>query len=264
MAAGKTTLSVGEKEKYEDSEMSIHNLFDEEVFRYFVKPGAVTEIRALGLHGTSQLWGGDFARGIVAGYFDDFLKFLQAAQALGKLKHGGIYFTLQQIDPRLIARAFNRLGVLKETTSDRDVISYQWFPIDLDPVRPAGIPSSDSELAAALKLRDTIADEIQSEYKFSISPVRAVSGNGGHLLYPISPELPAQKYTEVIRKMIQEISEKYSTPDVSIDSTVFNPARIWKLYGTTARKGDAVPAGPGREARPHREAFIDLIPLGVR
>jgi hypothetical protein len=238
-------------------------LFEKKVFEYFVKAGEVTEIRAF-ISGKNPAWGNEFSKGIVSGYFDDHSAFCVAAKAVDSLKHAGIYFTLQVIDRRLIARAFNRLGVLKETTSDRDVIFYRWLPIDLDPVRPAGIPSSDTELAAAIKLRDEIADPIQEKYKFPLSPIKAVSGNGGHLLYPIVPELPAQKYADTIKKIIQEISAKYSTPAVSIDSKVFNPARIWKLYATTARKGDAIPAGPGREARPYRLSFIDSVPLGVR
>ena len=51
---------------------------------------------------------------------------------------------------------------------------------------------------------------------------------------------------------------------MNIDTTVFNPARIWKLYGTTARKGDPVPAGPSREARPHRMAYIDSEIDGIK
>ena len=34
------------------------------------------------------------------------------------------------------------------------------------------------------------------------------------------------------------------------DATVYNPARVWKLYGTTAKKGDPT------EDRPHRKAQI--------
>jgi len=30
---------------------------------------------------------------------------------------------------------------------------------------------------------------------------------------------------------------------------VFNPARIWKLYGTVSRKGDSIPERPHRLAR---------------
>ena len=46
---------------------------------------------------------------------------------------------------------------------------------------------------------------------------------------------------------------------MNIDTAVFNPGRIWKAYGTTARKGDSIPAGPHREARPHRMAYLDSI-----
>ena len=98
----------------------------------------------------------------------------------------------------------------------------------------------------------------------SRSPIRAISGNGGHLLYPLIPERPAAKYAPAIKAILEQISEEFSTPAVNIDTKVFNPARIWKLYGTTAKKGDALPAGPNREARPHRMTGIDLIPLGVR
>ncbi len=49
---------------------------------------------------------------------------------------------------------------------------------------------------------------------------------------------------------------------VSIDTTVGNAARIWKLYGTTARKGDEV----YRLGRVHRtsrilkKGFTECIP----
>lgn len=46
------------------------------------------------------------------------------------------------------------------------------------------------------------------------------------------------------------------------DQTVFNPARLWKLYGTTARKGDDLPERPHRLARllhvPESETFLPV------
>ena len=41
---------------------------------------------------------------------------------------------------------------------------------------------------------------------------------------------------------------------VHLDSSVFNPARIWKFYGTLAAKGDSIPS------RPHRVSRILEIP----
>jgi hypothetical protein len=235
------------------------SLLEPDVFELFLKPGEVVEVRALGLVGTSPLWGRAFTRGVVAGYFDDHNAFCNAVKALDKLRHGGIYFTIQVIDPRLIGRAFNRLSVPKNLTSDQDVVSYRWLPIDLDPVRPAGISSSDVELQAAIQLRDQIAGEISSEYDLP-APINAVSGNGAHLLYPL-PDLPAKKYQPAIRNMLEKISGDLSTAKVKIDSKVFNPSRIWKLYGTKTCKGDPVASGPHREARPYRPSYIDHIPM---
>jgi hypothetical protein len=238
------------------------SLMDRAIFEQFVKPGEVTEIRAF-VSGKHPAWRNAFSRGVVAGYFDSHEPFCQAVKALDPLDHDGIYFTLQVIDRRLLARSFNRLSVLRATTSDRDVMSYRWLPIDLDPVRPAGISSSDSELKAALTLRDQIALEIQTRYGFASEPVRAMSGNGAHLLYRFDLERSAARYAPAIKELLDQISSEYSTPEVKIDREVSNPARIWKLYGTTAKKGDAVPAGPNREARPHRKAWIESVPWEV-
>jgi hypothetical protein len=237
--------------------MTQFTLMDRPVYDLLKKPGDVTELRILGVSGNSPAWIG-FAKGTVTGLFDNHADLCAALAAINKVRYGGVYFTPQVIDPRLIGRAFNRLVAAQKTTSDPDVLSYRFLLIDLDPVRPSGISSSDSELDAALKLRNEVASPIASDYRLP-EPIRAVSGNGGHLLYPL-PDVPAAKYAPHIKRMLEEISERYSTGQVLIDTQVFNPARIWKAYGTFARKGDAVPQGPFREARPHRLAYIDYLP----
>ena len=45
--------------------------------------------------------------------------------------------------------------------------------------------------------------------------------------------------------------------DVDIDLTVYNPARICKLYGTMARKGDST------VDRPHRRSCILETPASL-
>lgn len=238
------TTKDGENIAYEDHRCK--TLFDPEVFRLFVHPGEIVEVRIMGARKGQ----------VISGYFDDHAKFCQAVQAADRQQHHGIYFTAQVIDPRLIARAYNRVQQSDLTTSDKDVLAYRRLLIDLDPVRPSGISSSDSELEAALELRDPVADWVMEEYGFA-APMRAMSGNGWHLLFPL-PDWPANaRNKDLIKKFLEYISSRFSTPAVKIDTTVFNPARIWKLYGTTARKGDPVPAGPRREARPHRMAYIE-------
>lgn len=232
-------------------------LFDLATFRKFVKPGEVVEVRIPKVSGKHPAWGNEWARGTVSGYFDDHGAFCKAVEMAEKTKHGGIYFTLQIIDPRLIGRAFNRLRATDLTTSDNNVRAYRWLPIDIDPKRPAGVSSSDSELSKALDARDRIAEWIEAEYQFG-NPLRAMSGNGGHLLYEFEEPLPATDESKaLVHGILEALAEEFNTDDYSVDRTVFNPARIWKLYGTTARKGDEIPEGPYREARPWRMAYIE-------
>jgi len=231
-------------------------LFDPEVFSIFVKPGEVVEVRILKALGKSEAWGNEYARGTVSGYFDDHEAFCRAVKETDKASHGGIYFTLQGIDSRLIARSFNRLKPSDLMTSDNNVRFYRWLPVDVDPERPAGISSSARELKAALELRDIVAEWIIKEMSFP-QPIRAMSGNGGHLLFRL-PNLPVNDENKAfIKNTLEGLADRFNTGTVHIDTTTHNPARIWKLYGTTARKGDPVPEGPGREARPHRAAYID-------
>jgi hypothetical protein len=229
-------------------------LFDPSVFQIFVKTGEIVEVRIPKARGKSPAWGGEWARGTVSGYFDDHAAFCDAVKEADKGAHDGIYFTLQPIDPRLLARSFNRLKPTDLSTSDKDVTAYRWLPVDLDPVRPSGIPSSDAELQAAMTLRAEIAGWVVEELGFP-TPITAMSGNGAHLLFPL-PDLPPSKI-DFVKNTLLGLAQRFNTPDVAVDTSVFNPARIWKLYGTTARKGDPVPVGPKREARPHRMAYID-------
>ena len=48
---------------------------------------------------------------------------------------------------------------------------------------------------------------------------------------------------------LQALADRYDDALIHIDQKVFNPARIWKLYGTWAAKGDDVPDRPHRQGR---------------
>ena len=233
-----------------------YTLFDIEVWNLFTKPGEVVEIRLLGAFGKNRAWGGGFAKGTVSGYFDNHTDFCKCLKMVDQAECHGVYNTIQVIDPRLIGRALNRLKAADKTTADNNVISYRWVPIDLDANRPSGISSSDSELKHAMLMREEVAEWVVSNMGLS-SPVKGMSGNGGHLLFRL-PDIPANKDSETyIQKTLQGLHKRFSDDQVSIDTSVFNPARIWKVYGSTARKGDQVPANQYRESRPHRMAFID-------
>ena len=240
----------------ETEEKKRWTLFDEGVFRTFVDPGEVVEVRILGARGKDKAWDGFWANGTVSGYFDDYQAFCDCVELADKTKNSGIYFTLQVIDPRLIGRSVNRLRPAKQTTSDTNVIAYRWLPVDLDPKRPSGVSSSDTELTAALELREEMADWIVSNMAFP-KPIKAMSGNGAHLLFRLQDIPVEESFTTFIKNVLSGLADRFNTDSVDIDTSVFNPARIWKLYGTTARKGDPVPGSQYQEERPHRKAYID-------
>ncbi len=208
-----------------------------QVYETFLEPGEVTEIRGVGFYAWGP-WIG-YAKGTVSGYFDNAKDFAEAAQALDNVKSEqdkNIYFLLNPCNPALRARAYNRLKVAKATTSDKDILFYRWLLIDTDPVRPSGISATDEQVRMALQCRDSIVSWLGTEgWK---KPIVAQSGNGGHALYRL-PDLPnTSETTETIRRTLKFINSKFAQNGVGIDESVYNPARVVKLYGTVARKGD--------------------------
>lgn len=218
------------------------------VYDLMFNPGEVVEIRGLGLHGKNSGWEG-FARETVIGYFDNAVDFGKCAAILDKAGATGVYFTLNPVNPALLARAYNRLKVMKYTTQDKDIACIRWLPIDLDPIRPAGISATDEEVAKAKEVAKKVASWMESEMEFPLG-IRGFSGNGYHLLYRLD-DLPNNTDThELIVQNIAALAEKFKNDEVDLDVSVVNPARIWKLYGTTGRKGDST------ADRPHRKSYI--------
>lgn len=190
--------------------------------------------------------------GVVAGYFDNFSTMAGAiCQADAKYRAGGVYYVLNKINPALLGRAYNRLKEHAEyTTADNNVIWRRWLPVDLDPVRPAGISASDEEHAAAVQRARTIADDMEHEFG---RPIIADSGNGAHLLYRIDLANDPEGLA-FVSNALAELNHRYSDHTVKVDVTSANAARIWKAYGTVSRKGDNIPD------RPHRMSQILEVP----
>jgi hypothetical protein len=190
--------------------------------------------------------------GTVSGYFDDHVKLAAAIEeADRKYAATGIYYVLNPVNKALLARAYNRLKPYAEyTTADTDILRRRWLPVDLDPVRPAGISSSDEEHATAIERAETIAREMAKEWGTALI---ADSGNGAHVLWEI--DLPNDSTgLAFVSGALAELDRRYSDGIVKVDVTSSNAARIWKAYGTTARKGDSIPG------RTHRASRILAVP----
>jgi len=209
--------------------------------------GGVVELRALADHS------------VHSGYFDDFNLLAEKVGNLDTLPDvAGIYVTLNAVNPALLSRRSNRvmmnLGYKMPTTGDSDVLSRRWLPVDLDPVRPSGVSSTDEEHNAAIARAEKVAAWLK-EQGFS-EPVRADSGNGAHLLYRI--DLPNDEAsTALVKDCLAVLGTMFSDGKVIVDPANFNASRIWKLYGTVSRKGD------NTRERPHRRSRLITVPETV-
>ena len=205
-----------------------------------IPEGSVIEVRILGT-----------STGTRSGYFNDPHKLIDAI-----LPHDGkhnIFITLNPVNPALIARSANRLtSYAKQTTADGDIVGRGWLPIDIDPQRPAGVSASQAEKEAACALAEEVKTYLCQACGWS-QPVVADSGNGMHLLFPV--DLPNDNPSrDLFRKILQALDFLFSTDKAKIDLTTFNAARIMKLYGTMAVKGDHT------TERPHRRSSILSFP----
>ncbi len=186
-------------------------------------------------------------RGTLSGYFTDRRKMAVAAAAWSG-KASGVYFTLNLVHPDLFARSANRLTEFaRHTTGDRDILWRAWLPLDFDPVRRAGISSTNEEHRAALERAEACEAYLAKAFGWT-GGVRADSGNGAHLLYRI--DWPNDGlHGHQVRELLHGIATVFSDDEVQVDTATFNAARIWKVYGTLACKGDDVPERPYRRAR---------------
>ncbi|WP_332236841.1 hypothetical protein [Sporolactobacillus sp. KGMB 08714] len=190
-------------------------------------------------------------KGTVSGYFNQLDDLAQ--NAIQNAKNApGVYFTLNPVKKELLARASNHvLQWSKHTTTDDDIECRRWVPLDFDPVRPAGISSTDTEHEEAMVLAGKVKAYLTG-LGFP-APIQADSGNGAHLLYRI--DLPNNDESrELVKDILEALDSLFSNNKVKIDTSVYNAARIWKLYGTVARKGDNTPD------RPHRYAKVLKVP----
>ena len=206
---------------------------DYNVRRYFeaaFRDAGIVELRALG-------------DTVHVGTFDNFDALTCAVESL-QATHN-LYNTLNRPDESV--EATNRMIESASALKDADVERIVRLPVDLDPVRPKGRPSNDKELAYAQHRQATVANFLTSS-GFP-TPAWAMSGNGYHLIYRCS--IPnSGEFKSALRSIYGALAKKFSDEHVAFDRTVFNPSRIFRMYGTVNRKGEA------DDERPHRLAKV--------
>src|SRR5262245_11412297 len=200
----------------------------------FVASDQTVELRALGVP----------ARNVVREIFNSPDALAARAAQLDALNPRGIYFTPNPLVPDLAGRR----GV---SARKSDVVRRHWLLIDVDPVREPDTNANDAEREAAWAVLDCCLGELEIGCGLS-SPVVASSGNGLQLCYPIdlANDDASQGLIKAILKGLNDRLPAVMLATAQVDPKCFDAPRIWKLYGTTARKGAATPE------RPHRMAWI--------
>lgn len=219
--------------------------------------GGVTEIRILGYGAFNGRWvaylDNNFDR------IDNFVKTVLPTWNKPRTKltyndwprlgEANFYFTLNPVHPDCFARSAWEVTKAKTTATDNDILGYSLLAIDVDPVRKSGISSTEEEKADALIICNHVREWFAGHGAESI---RGNSGNGWHLLFSQKlldeKKLVATEY----QQLLEYLQEQFGNEKASIDVSIFNPSRIFKLYGSKAIKGSST------EERPHRWSSIDL------
>lgn len=196
---------------------------------------------------------------IFTGYFSSVTHLINAIEQNYSVKTNW-YFVFNEIsdytrDGKI--RALNGENILfpaKHTTGDSEISKRKWVMLDFDPVRKSNTSSTAEQLQLACD-RAKVVWEFLFHNGFH-NYVGCISGNGYHLMLPCDMECN-EKTDSVVKDFLQVISMLFSTDEVEIDTAVFNRARLTKLYGTVAHKGE------NTEETPHRLSFIKHCPAVV-
>ena len=197
------------------------------------KQGRVVEVRALKTpYGTCSGYYTDTT--IVQGVYD-----LSSDESVPN-----VYWTIQELKRDLAAGAVNTIHKNVITTTDDDGVErYLYIPFDCDPKRPAGTSSTETEKAYSHDVACEIRDFLSINY--GIESILADSGNGYHVLIRVDMAV-SDATVELVKKLLAALNAKFGTERVDVDTTVYNPSRILKVYGSVARKGEHTDERPWR------------------
>lgn len=131
--------------------------------------------------------------------------------------------------------------------SDTDIAQRRWLLVDIDPVRPTDTSATREESNEAWNVA-MVCYQVLHDAGIR-APLIGFSGNGWHLNYPI--DMPNDDASRIlIQSLLSGLNNRIGNEKAKVDLKTFNASRIWKLYGTVARKGEET------EDRQHRESYI--------
>ena len=180
---------------------------------------------------------------VYAGWFDDVNALVVEASRLRDISG---YCTLNPVSRDLLKlseESRNKLVWVKSATVDKQITCLRWLYVDIDPVRPPDISSTDDELQAALSRRDAILGD---HPEMLASSLWGCSGNGAFLWVRL-PDYPNDAaHKKLIARTLTALSSRYSDRVVEIDVKTKNPSRVGPLVGSWKTKGENTPERPWR------------------
>lgn len=192
---------------------------------------------------------------VLSGYFKNAKDLLEALRRVD-LNNCNTYISLNVVREECYSAEQHDVFLSgASATSDSDIEYYSWLFVDLDPKRKAGISATNEERDAAFKLATTIYNYLRA-HNFS-EPVKAISGNGAHLLYKIALDNNAENKI-LLQNCLKALDLMFSDEAVEVDIGTATPGHTVKLYGTLAQKG------ANTQDRPHRMSRITHIPDDVQ
>lgn len=185
-------------------------------------------------------------KGTLSGYFNDHEALAEAVAPYNG--NANIFVTLNPVKTALLARANSRLEPrAKHVTKDEEILRHNWVAVNVNPVYPEGIPSTNEEHEAAIEAARRIRDDLMEEGW--PEPVMVDSGNGAQLLFYTS--LPNdQECSDIIRDALIALQQRYKNSQVKVIASAFKAAELQRLFGTVNLTGDET------EDRPHRVSQI--------
>lgn len=196
-----------------------------------------------------------------SGTFDNLEKAIRSVSEIAKdVDSASFFYTVNPLNPSAMSRRPNYIDFCDKSdhlASDLDVIERRWILFDLDPVRAAGVPSSDDELEEAKKA----GRELFSALKEQLSePLIFVSGNGIHAMLKTS--IPVSDGDCLVKRCLESAANIVSqkTNLVQVDRKVCNLARIWRLPGSMSAKGCEYPP----QKRFYRKAELLYAPKSLQ
>ena len=170
-----------------------------------------------------------------------------AVEMVEKHNAPGVYVTLNPVNSGLLSLCANRIAPAEkgDATSDADILRRRWLLIDCDPVRKAGISSTDQEFCMAVNRTKEVCDWLQLQgFK---DPLECYSGNGGHGLLRIDMPNDAEA-SGLIKDLLDVLDARFSDDKVKVE--LWPPAAHSSISCTARRSKRETAPKTGHTACP--------------